>query len=920
MDATAVSHFVPDVQNMGGRPGTGLPTTKERIYTMRIHISKAENLAVKDMNGFSDPYIKVYVGGHTYQTTVIRKNLNPEWNVSYDFDLEAQSMPNKIELMFWDWDRVGKDDFMGVVCIPFDESSLWTKWFDLTTMGRKSTNVSGRVELKFGFIDSSLFADNSSSRAECQRVWEELMKGRNSLGLGTKTVHVDDNNDIPMADIPMANDITDNSFGASNGRRDITPTLSPSSSADLHGIVFMEVVSASNLPRLPNMTRMGFDMDPFVVISFGKSIFRTRVVRHNLDPIWNAKLMFRVHQGEESFKIKYSVHDWDKLSSNDYVGVATMEINRLIQAADSCDAPQQSVIATEGEPVIIDPDMKGYLLDVVPSRKAKAVVKDVKGPQLQVRAKFVPYSTLQRRFWKALAKTFDSDNQNDLYGREQIQAMLYGLGSTLSGDTIDGFFSHYGKDPEQDELTFDQLYDRLKEQTRLHSHTVETAPQKGILSRLSWRGKRQQTKKKDDVDDQDNDSISEQYNSVVHQLPSSEADKMEPTEDDFEPQTPDEEHLIQISTCPICHDTSLGRKSETDVITHIALCSGNDGFNIDKLILGDFVTEANAQRKWVNKAIKTLGYGRYTPTRGNANIIVQDRATGTMVEEKMPTFIRLGIRLLYQSPANKVRVGKLLASMSQKQGAKFDDPRSKRDIEHFIRFHKLEAHMAEVLEPIENFNNFNEFFYRKLKPNARVLSSPGNDRVAVSVADCRMTCFQTISDATKFWIKGTQFTIGKLLRDEALAQIYEGGSLAIFRLAPQDYHRYHIPVKGVLSEPRPIEGEYYTVNPMAIRSKLDVYGENKRIISTIKSKEFGTVAYVAIGAMMVGSIVLTSQGGQMVERMDEHGYFAFGGSTIVLLFEPNSIAFDGDLLQSSKDQIEMLVKVGMQIGVSTRSW
>jgi phosphatidylserine decarboxylase len=160
-----------------------------------------------------------------------------------------------------------------------------------------------------------------------------------------------------------------------------------------------------------------------------------------------------------------------------------------------------------------------------------------------------------------------------------------------------------------------------------------------------------------------------------------------------------------------------------------------------------------------------------------------------MLEEKMPTFIRLGIRLLYRSPAQKIHVGKILANMSFKQGRKFDDPRSKSDIEPFIQFHRLESQMQEVLEPIHNFKNFNEFFYRKLKPDARVLASPGDDRVAVSVADCRMTCWQTISDATKFWIKGRQFSVARLVGDHELAQKYEGGSLAIFRLAPQDYHR-----------------------------------------------------------------------------------------------------------------------------------
>jgi phosphatidylserine decarboxylase len=161
-----------------------------------------------------------------------------------------------------------------------------------------------------------------------------------------------------------------------------------------------------------------------------------------------------------------------------------------------------------------------------------------------------------------------------------------------------------------------------------------------------------------------------------------------------------------------------------------------------------------------------------------------------MLEEKMATFIRLGIRLLYRSPAQKIHVGKILANMSFKQGHKFDDPRSKRDIEPFIQFHHLETSMVqEVLEPIHNFKNFNEFFYRKLRPDARVLASPGDDRVAVSAADCRMTCWQTISDATQFWIKGSGFTVNRLVGDNELAKKFDGGSLAIFRLAPQDYHR-----------------------------------------------------------------------------------------------------------------------------------
>jgi phosphatidylserine decarboxylase len=77
--------------------------------------------------------------------------------------------------------------------------------------------------------------------------------------------------------------------------------------------------------------------------------------------------------------------------------------------------------------------------------------------------------------------------------------------------------------------------------------------------------------------------------------------------------------------------------------------------------------------------------------------------------------------------------------------------------------------------------------------------------------------------------------------------MYEGGSLAIFRLAPQDYHRFHIPANGVFGEPKKIEGAYYTVNPIAIRSTLDVYGENVRVISVLDTDKFGKIAYICVG-------------------------------------------------------------------------
>jgi phosphatidylserine decarboxylase len=135
-----------------------------------------------------------------------------------------------------------------------------------------------------------------------------------------------------------------------------------------------------------------------------------------------------------------------------------------------------------------------------------------------------------------------------------------------------------------------------------------------------------------------------------------------------------------------------------------------------------------------------------------------------------------------------------------------------------------------------------------------------------------------MEDAQSIWVKGRDFSVERLLGSAYPedAKRYHNGALGIFRLAPQDYHRFHIPVDGTLLPPKTIEGEYYTVNPMAIRSALDVYGENVRVIVPIDSIAHGRVMVICVGAMMVGSTVITRQAGEKVARAEELGYFKFG--------------------------------------------
>ena len=132
--------------------------------------------------------------------------------------------------------------------------------------------------------------------------------------------------------------------------------------------------------------------------------------------------------------------------------------------------------------------------------------------------------------------------------------------------------------------------------------------------------------------------------------------------------------------------------------------------------------------------------------------------------------------------------------------------------------------------------------------------------------------------------------------------------------ASQDYHRFHFPVSGTLGSPRDLGGKYYAVNPVVVNTECDVFTENRRSVALIDSEEFGKVAFVAVGATLVGSIVLTAQPGSTVRKGDEYGYFAYGGSTTIAVFQKGRVKFDEDILATTRKYMETLVQMGNRIG------
>ncbi|KAK5105743.1 hypothetical protein LTR62_002192 [Meristemomyces frigidus] len=305
---------------------------------------------------------------------------------------------------------------------------------------------------------------------------------------------------------------------------------------------------------------------------------------------------------------------------------------------------------------------------------------------------------------------------------------------------------------------------------------------------------------------------------------------------------------------------------------------------------------------------------------------VIDRQTGQKSFEAMSLYVRLGMHLLYYGSEQEKalhwkRTRELLREQSEKMGKQYDDPASVQHIQPFIDSFGLQASMVEMMQPDPTkYRTFNEFFAREIREDARPIAEPSNETVVSSPADCRLTVFETIDLATKYWIKGTGFSLSHLLGSVDVASQFEGGSIAIARLAPQDYHRWHSPTNGTVESILDVPGTYYTVNPQAINEPgtLDVFCENKRSVMLLRRRATGSlVAVVAVGAMLVGSIKYNAgvQVGAEVRRGQCLGAFYYGGSTVIVLLPKGEVLLDQDLVMNSGQQrCETLVKVGWRIG------
>lgn len=278
---------------------------------------------------------------------------------------------------------------------------------------------------------------------------------------------------------------------------------------------------------------------------------------------------------------------------------------------------------------------------------------------------------------------------------------------------------------------------------------------------------------------------------------------------------------------------------------------------------------------------------------------IYNRDSKKLVEEKE---YKEGILVfLYQTVIGRILLKLVIARpwFSNLRAKYQRSPKSKKDILPFVKEYYVD--MSDY--NMDSFESFNDFFIRK-----RTYKTTTQPNELMAIADSKLSVYK-IDETLKLKIKNSIYELNDIIQKKEIADLYKNGYAFVFRLAVNDYHRYVFFDDGELVSSEYIRGELHTVR--SISDQYKVYARNSRVVNVMDSKSFGIITQVEIGALLVGRIKNYNM--QVFSRLEEKGYFEYGGSTIVMFFPPN-IMIDEDILRQSQAGYETQVFIGDKIG------
>lgn len=220
-----------------------------------------------------------------------------------------------------------------------------------------------------------------------------------------------------------------------------------------------------------------------------------------------------------------------------------------------------------------------------------------------------------------------------------------------------------------------------------------------------------------------------------------------------------------------------------------------------------------------------------------------------------------------------------------------------------------EVNMQDYVVPSGGYRSFNEFFTRGIKPGVRPIDASGDTSVLTSPADSAvLKLADELTSDTRFEVKGDSLSIRELLGGDERADKFINGTAVLFMLSTTNYHRFHSPVQGKIVAEQQLAGLYYGMTG----GWVEYFFEHRRGYFILETEDFGYVAMVCVGMFTISSISFAATEGQCVNKGDELGSFAYGGSAIILLFEPNRVTFS---IPFDRGPVDVLI--GQRIGTAT---
>ena len=228
-------------------------------------------------------------------------------------------------------------------------------------------------------------------------------------------------------------------------------------------------------------------------------------------------------------------------------------------------------------------------------------------------------------------------------------------------------------------------------------------------------------------------------------------------------------------------------------------------------------------------------------------------------------------------------------------GAFLDTTESAKEIKGF--FSNPSYHMEDYYVGPSGWLTFNQFFARQVRPGKRPVDGLCDNSVIVSPADSVFQGYWSIKSDSKITVKGLTWSAIQLLDGSPYQDRFRGGVFTHSFLDVNDYHRYHVPVGGVIKEVRKIAGKVIMdviKEPDGSLHGVDGTGyqftQDRGLI--VIDSPLGLVAVLPIGMAQVSSVTLTAEVGVALAKGEEFGFFSFGGSDIVTLFEADKVEFD----------------------------